>query len=133
MARPRIGSDNLTIAQLEALLEKRRSKVGKFERQRAKLQKKLEALDAKIASMGGSAGAVGGHRGRAKNDKSLPECIVEVLTAHGKPMKVTEVSDAVLKMGYKTNSPKFRGIVNQSLIKDKRFHAASRGFYQLKK
>ena len=35
--------------------------------------------------------------------------------------------------GYRSNSANFRSIVNQTLIKDKRFGSAGRGVYQLKK
>jgi hypothetical protein len=48
-------------------------------------------------------------------------------------MKVGDIADAVQSKGYRSNSANFRGIVNQALIKDKRFGAASRGLYQLKK
>ena len=41
--------------------------------------------------------------------------------------------DAVLKTGYRTNSANPKGIVNQALIKEKRFAQAGRGVYQLKK
>ena len=35
--------------------------------------------------------------------------------------------------GYRSGSANFRGIINQTLIKDKRFGKAERGMYQLKK
>jgi hypothetical protein len=51
----------------------------------------------------------------------------------GKPMKVGDITDAAQKAGYRSNSANFRSIVNQTLIKDKRFSSAGRGVYQLKK
>ena len=48
-------------------------------------------------------------------------------------MKVADITAAILATGYKTRSANFRGIVNQTLIKDKRFVSAGRGLYQLTK
>jgi hypothetical protein len=129
MPRTRIGPDELSIAQLEKILEKRRSKLSKLEKQRRKLQQELDELDSTILGLGGAGGR---RNGRAHNAKSLPQTLVEVLTRHG-PTKVGDIVKAVLATGYKTNSDNFRSIVNQQLIKDKRFTAASRGVYQLKK
>jgi hypothetical protein len=48
-------------------------------------------------------------------------------------MAVKDIIKAALATGYKSTSPQFRNIVNQQLIKNKRFTASSRGVYQLKK
>ena len=51
----------------------------------------------------------------------------------GKAMRVGEIVEAVQAGGYRSNSANFRGIVNQTLIKErKRFAAADRGLYQLR-
>ena len=50
-----------------------------------------------------------------------------VLSKTGKPMGVGDIVDAVQKGGYKSNSANFRGIVNQTLIKEKQFTQAGRG------
>jgi hypothetical protein len=134
MPRHRTGSNELSIAQLEALLDSRRAKLAKLQRRRAGLEKRLAALDAKIAAHGGSiAGGGGRRRGRAHNAKSLPNTIADVLNHHGK-LKVSELVKAILATGYKTTSDNFRSIVNQALIKDrKRFANVERGVYALKK
>ena len=46
---------------------------------------------------------------------------------------VGAIADGVLSTGYRSNSANFKGIVNQALIKDKRFGQAERGVYQLTK
>ena len=46
---------------------------------------------------------------------------------------VARIAEAVQRGGYRSNSANFRAIVNQTLIKDKRFGSAGRGMYQLKK
>jgi hypothetical protein len=129
MPRPRIGSD-LSISQLEDILERRRSSLTKLERKRAKLVKQLDALDSEIGSLGGS---TKGRGGRVKSAKSLVQTMVDVLSSKGGPMKVADITDAVKATGYKTNSDNFRGIVNQTLIKEKQFVSPARGTYQLKK
>ena len=47
-------------------------------------------------------------------------------------MPVGDIMDKVLATGYKSKSANFRGIVNQTLIKDKRFAQVERGVYELK-
>ena len=130
MARTRAGS-NLTISQLEQILASRRHVVSKLEHERAKLLKRLEGLEAQIAELGGDSRL---SNGRVRNAKGLNDTIADVLASRGGgPVKVAEIVEAVLATGYKTHSANFRGIVNQSLIKDKRFVQAVRGAYQLKK
>jgi hypothetical protein len=139
---PRVRSAHLSIAELEGLLESRRARVAKFEKQRARLARKLETLDNKIISLGGSAHVAAargtrvgriGRGGRAQNAVSLPETLVRVLAKQGGPMAVKDIVAAVRATGYRTTSDNFRAIVNQALIKDKRFIQASRGNYAMKK
>ena len=137
MARPR-SNGALTIAQLERLLENRRREATELERERAKLLQRLDALDRRLGSLAGSGGrsrngSSGGRGGRARNPKSLVASMEAVLSRAGKPMSVGDIVDAVQSGGYRSNSANFRGIVNQTLIKEKRFASAGRGIYQLKK
>jgi septal ring factor EnvC (AmiA/AmiB activator) len=122
--------DQISTARLEEILANRRSKIGKLERQRNSLRRRLDALDARIALLGGQNGRARG--GRVRNARSLPETIFSVLSRHGGPMKVAEIVKGVYATGYKSNSAAFRGIVNQALIKDKRFKSVSRGIYAVK-
>jgi hypothetical protein len=137
---PRIAAAGTwSIVQLEQLLAGRRSALQKLERKRNKVARQLDAIDAQIRELGGpvrggrngAAGRVGGG-GRVRNAKSLNDTIESVLAKHGKPMRVGDIADAVKATGYRSNSANFRSIVNQTLIKDKRFTAADRGLYQLK-
>lgn len=125
----------LNIAELERVLEERRSELSKLTRQRSNLEKKLSVIDRKIARVGG-AGALGrrrGRGGRARNERSLTETIETVMKGSNKPMKVPDIVDSVVSTGYQSQSANFKGIVNQTLIKDKRFQQVERGVYQLKK
>jgi hypothetical protein len=132
MARP-ASLNNLSIAQLKNIIASRESEISRLERQRAKIARKLSQIDSRITSLGGDGRMRSASGGRVKNSKSLPEMLVTVLSKSSKAMGVGDIADAVRSGGYKTNSANFRGIVNQTLIKDKRFNSASRGLYQLKK
>ena len=139
MARPRLNGA-LTIAQLERMLENRRSEASELQRERNKLMQRLDTLDRKLGALAGAgmrfrngAGAGGGGGGRGRNAKSLVASMEAVLAKSGKPMSVGDIVDAVQSGGYRSNSANFRGIVNQTLIKEKRFASAGRGIYQLKK
>jgi len=136
MARRANGS-GMSIAQLEQLLAGRRQELNEKQREHAKLLARLHELESDIRRLGGSAGRRGRGGGagggtRARNDKSLLETLEDVLKG-GKPMKVGDIAQAAQKSGYRSNSANFRSIVNQTLIKDKRFGSAGRGVYQLKK
>ncbi len=130
MPRPSNGS-GFSIAQLEKMLLKSRSRVGSLERKRSKFLRQLEQLDAQIAALGGSARMRGS---RPRNKTTLTEAIITVLKKHGSPMKVSDIASRALESGYSSSSSNFRVIVNQALIKDKRFAKAGlRGTYLLKK
>lgn len=130
MARPITGT-NLSLSALQSIMESKRSELGKLRKQRADIQKKLDAVERQIFKIEGGGGR--GGNGRVRNAMSLNDAIDKVLRAAGKPVKVGAIVDAVQAEGYRSSSANFRGIVNQTLIKDKRFVAAERGFYQIKK
>lgn len=72
-----------------------------------------------------------GSRKRHRNETNLVEALQQVLS--GKTMGVTEAAQAVQKAGYKTTSPNFRTIVNQTLIKHpEAFTKQGRGLYTSK-
>jgi hypothetical protein len=127
---PRTAATNgLSIDQLENLLNNRRGELQKLQKHRNRLMRQLDQVDNRIRSLGGR----GGPGRRARNQHSLTAMMENALKAAGKPLGVGEIAEAVQRKGYHSNSANFRAIVNQSLIKDKRFAQAGRGVYQLKK
>lgn len=112
------------------MLRDRKSQLSTLQKQRQKLQQQLDGVDRQIASLGGARMRNGG---RARNAQSLVATLETVLRDSGKPMKVGDIVNAVQKAGYQSSSANFRGIVNQTLIKEKQFNSAARGLYQLKK
>ncbi len=134
MARRSMVS-GLSIAQLEQALAGRKLELNQKQKEHSRTLAQLQQLEADIRRLGGSAGRRGrggAGGGRMRNEKSLTETLEEVLK-HGKPMNVGDLTAAVEKSGYRSKSASFRSIVNQTLIKDKRFTTAGRGVYQLKK
>src|SRR5688500_2201006 len=136
MARPR-SNGALTIAQLQRLPDNRRRGAAELQRERSKRMRQLDALDRRLGSLAGPGGrsrnGSSGGGGRARNPKSLVASMEAVLGRAGKPMSVGDIVDAVKAGGYRSNSANFRGIVNQTLIKEKRFGSTGRGIYQLTK
>lgn len=121
---------DLSIADLQRLLNRRRRQIDKLQRKREKLEKKLAVLDAAIVELGGSPSGPGR---RARNTLSLNEAIHQVLEKADRPLPVGDILEQVQRTGYRSSSANFRGIVNQTLIKDKHFSAVQRGVYGLKK
>jgi hypothetical protein len=133
MARHANGSV-LTIAELEHMLDSRRRKVARLQKERAKLQRKLNDLDGRIRVLSGAGGARLGGGGRAQNAQSLVATLESVLKNAGKPLRVGEILQKVEAAGYRSTSANFRALLNQTLIKErKHFASAGRGLYQLKK
>ena len=128
MARPR-KTDTYSIAELKSLIADRRKRMIELKREHTKATKRLAQIEHEMDNLGGA----GGHKGiRPRNDKNLVDLMQEVMEKKGEPMRVGDITDAVQAAGYRSSSANFKGIVNQTLIKDKRFKAASRGLYQLK-
>jgi septal ring factor EnvC (AmiA/AmiB activator) len=124
---------NLTVDELERMLNKKRRELSRLSRKRATAQRRLEDIDDRIRRLGGSAVSIRGGGRRARNDQSLVEVIHSVLQKAARPLRVSAIADAANAAGYRSSSANFRGIVNQMLIKDPRFASQNRGFYQLKK
>jgi hypothetical protein len=126
---PKAKKSMWSIGDLEKMLNERRSAIARLNKRRTKAQKKLDAIDREIAKLGGSSGARGG---RVKNSQSLVSMLGVVLKGKSS-MSVGDIVQAVETRGYRSNSANFRGIVNQTLIKEPQFTSAGRGMYRLKK
>ncbi len=134
MARP-TSLGRLSVADLQAEISRRQKSAGKLVRQRNRLLTQLNKLDRLISQSGGQAakrtrGSASGRR-RAKNESSLSQALHGLLK--GKTMSVTDAATKVQEAGYKTTSPSFRTIVNQTLINhSKLFRRVDRGQYTSK-
>src|SRR5688500_17007214 len=76
MARPASGT-NLTIAELQRVLNQKQSELNKLHRQRENLQRKMDLIDRQIERVGGDGGGAGMRAGgggggrRPRNEHSL--------------------------------------------------------------
>ena len=118
---------------LQQELRRRHTQVGKLQRKRQTLLKRLAKLDEQLSVLGADvpvarAGRGGGGRVRPQNKVSLVEALAAVLK--GKTMTVSNAAEAVKKSGYKTNAANFRVMVNQAFIKHRNiFKKISHGHY----
>ena len=74
-------------------------------------------------------GALTGRK-RPRNEQNLADALADLLAKQ--TLSVTEASEQVQTAGYRTTSPNFRTIVNQTLLKDPRFKRVGRGRYTSK-
>jgi len=110
----------LSITELERLLARRSAELTHLERERAKLRKQLSTVEQKIAAVGGATAdgrvrlATSPARKRHKNAKSLKVLVVELLRDNKKGLDLKQLTDKVLKAGYKTASSNFSNTVYQA-------------------
>jgi septal ring factor EnvC (AmiA/AmiB activator) len=134
MARRKV-MDGMSLSELGKMLEAKRAELNSLQKERKQIQTKLDTIDRRIAEMSGEkySGSRGGAGSRPRNEMSLVAALEAVLGGAKEPMAINDIVEGVQGNGYRSSSPNFRAIVNQTLIKDKRFTAASRGMYQMKK
>jgi hypothetical protein len=146
----RSSLSSVSTAALQAELARRLTTLAE---QRDRLVAELEALDQELGAIdtGASSPAPArrkrgrppgsGRAGRkragrpARSGRRNKANLVDSLHAllQNRTLNVTEISNAVQKAGYKTKSPNFRTIVNQTLINNpKMFKRVARGQYTAK-
>lgn len=132
---PRPSSPGYSISKLKSLLQAQMGKRGELMKARRKLQKQIDKIDRQLTGLTGSAGGSGGGGIRVRNEKNLVTHMEEVLAKAPKGLGVAEIVEAVQANGYRSKSANFRGIVNQTLIKEKKKFTSTgtRGMYMLKK
>ena len=120
-----------SLADLRSMLTEGRRQRTRLLKERKKLQNRLDHVDRQIQMLDGAGTAARGGRAR-RNNLPLRDAIAAVLKKSGKPMRIADIVSAVEASGYRSGSANFRGIVNQTLIKEKQFVSPARGMYQLK-
>lgn len=124
MGKSRLST--LSTADLQREIMRRRRGIAGLERKRAKLLQQLEVVENEIREQGGAIGIEPGRK-RPRNESNLADALANLLA--NATMSVTEAAEKVQEAGYRTTSPNFRTIVNQTFLKDKRFKRVSRGRY----
>ena len=138
----RVALKKVSLVQLQRELARRQSALPRLQKKRRKLAAVLEKVDGAIAELGGTAAKTVAKRAparrgrrprrvkRVKNAQPLGAVLAKVLQG-AKSMKIAELVEAVKRLGYKSKAKNFRLIVNQVLVKDKRFRSVRRGRYAL--
>ena len=131
----------ISTAALQRELERREGELEELEAYHDELLAELAEVDRELKDLGAVVSSVkrtkrasgakrtygGGGGKRPHNKWNLEEALARVL--RHKTMGVSEVADAVQKAGYKTTSPNFRTIVNQTLLKSKLIKKLGRSAY----
>lgn len=128
---------DLTVAELERLLVKKRVRLESLIQRRAMLQKQLAKVEASIVAIGGVAREgrkLRRGRKRPKNTKTLFQAVSEALAHNKKGITLKELAARILEGGYKTGSTNFENTVYQIIYnnRDKVVHDAKTKTYRLK-
>lgn len=120
----------ISISELQNMIATRRRDMKKLAKRRAKALKLLKGIETAIAQISGN-GTLAELPRRPRNESNLPDALHQVLSKTTHPLGIREIADRVQASGYKSGSANFPGLVNLTLIKDKRFTRVSRGIYGL--
>jgi len=137
-----------SISQLRRELRAKKKQLATLRASRAKVSRRLAAIDKKIGNLVGKGRVV--KRGKAKRRKKvagrkrkavgkrkratgkpLVQYMLDILGKAPKPMRVKLLAQAVTEAGYKSHSKDFYGIVAKTLLQDKRFKRVKRGVYKV--
>ncbi len=134
-------ANGMSLAELEQLLNSRKSRLGDLKKKRTTLEKELTSIVNEIAVLEGPApkgrGRAAGkkkvRRRRSKNAKPLRDVITDLLSNAKKGLALQEIHDGVLASGYKTASKNFKNVLYQCLYHTKSFvHDDKSGTYKVK-
>lgn len=121
----------LSTVVLHQELQRREQATKGLLRRRATLAAKIEKIDKQLAEMGMSpTGLIGGRVQRAKNPLSLVAALRKLLD--GKEMGIPDLVPALPSVGYHSQSPNLRTMVNVALLKKDVFKRIGRGVYTAK-
>ena len=126
---------DLSVADLQRLLDQRKSEWDGLARKKHKLERDLERVEKQMAVLEGRRGARRGRKigKRPKNEKSLRETVLEVLGRSKKGFSLAELSERIIANGYKSNSGDFKNVVYQCLYNtDQIVHDPETGTYRIK-
>lgn len=126
--------DGMSVAELEAVLDRKRAHLQTLADRREALQAELAEVEGELASLGGSAPRrrgrpagstnkakkTGGLRGkRPKNKLTMKKSIIKALESSKNGLTLRELAVVVKKSGYKSDSSNFENVVYQCLHNNK--------------
>jgi len=138
-------ASNMSLAELEAILEKKQSRLDELKKKQSRLEKELDGVNQEIATLEGKGKGRRGRpagstnkkktvrRRRAKNAKPLKGHVEEILADNKKGLTLQQIVDKVKKAGYKSKSKDFKNVVYQCLYHTEEFVLdKAKGTYTLK-
>lgn len=111
-------ANDLSIAQLERLLDKKKLLLDGLQRKRERLQQELAGVETRIAQIVAPPPVEPPPRKsqpRPRNDRKLRDIVTELLKANKKGLHLNDITDRVLATGYKVSSANFSNTVYQCL------------------
>lgn len=126
----------MTVAQLEQALLKKKGKLESLLTRREKLQRQLDKVQRQIDGIAGRSGDGGMRRRkrrRPRNTKSLRTIVMDLLGKSKKGLSISELHERVEQTGYRTRSKNFRNVLYQCLYNTEGIsHEKETGKYILK-
>lgn len=127
---------NLSVSDLERLLDSRRTQLDRLVKKRERLQRDLDRIQQKISGLEGARLARGPKRRklgrRVKNAKPLRAYVLDVLGKSKKGFSLADLEQKVLEAGYQSKSAKFRTVLYQCLYNTEGIvHDENTGAYRL--
>lgn len=134
------ATEDLSVNELEKLLENKKSLLDNLAKKRERLQRDLDAVELEITALEGGRGTRGAAAARRtrmvrrpKNEKSLHATVLEILGKSKKGFALSPLCEKVLETGYKTNSTNFKNVLYQCLYNSKHIeHDETSGHYKIK-
>lgn len=118
----------IEIKTLMGEIQRRQGEIGRVLHRRRSLEKKLNAIDQRLEELGVSpTGGIPGRVKRARNNFSLVDALCMVL--RDQAMGIPRIMSALPTVGYRSESPNLRTMVNVALLKQEYFKRVSRGVY----
>ena len=108
-------SGGMSVAELEQILEDRKTKAIDLGRKREELQKQLDDIDRQILEVMGDNRVIRRRRRRLKNEMSLRGHVKELLAKNKKGYSMSDLTTKIMDAGYKSSSRNFRNVLYQCL------------------
>lgn len=126
-----------SVADLERILEERKTQLQDLAKRRDAAQKELDQIDAEIQGLVGVGGTIGKYRRRrrrVKNEQSLRAVVLEILGKNKKGYTLADLAGKVTESGYRSTSRNFRNVLYQCLYNTEGIvHDESTGCYRLER
>ncbi len=128
------ASTGISVAELERILDERKSQLIELAKRRDQIQKELNKLDQEIHGIIGVGPKSLRQRKRLKNAKPLRGVVLDILGKSKKGFTLADIEVKVSESGYKSASKNFKNVVYQCLYNTPEIvHDETTGCYRLEK